>query len=136
MKAGELGCLLDTCGREDNAAFAQGFVRMGFEKFFVSGTWQLWASTDGEDNGRQESAMIERGTRDNASLLRESLSRRLVVKQHVLKEVGRFGRERMSACRISRPRKSIMIYERQVYDKLEALTESISVSTIVHILYN
>ena len=38
----------------------------------------------------------------------------------------------MCACRISRPRKSIVFYVREMYDKLEALTEPISVSRTVH----
>ena len=35
---------------------------LGLNILCVSGTWQLYASTDGGDNGRRECAIIERET--------------------------------------------------------------------------
>ena len=48
VEAGELECLLYSYGGEDNAGFSTRLCQAWFGIFFVSGTWQLYASINRE----------------------------------------------------------------------------------------
>ena len=48
VEAGGLGCLLYFYGWEDNAGYSTRLCQAWFGIFFVSGTWQLYASINRE----------------------------------------------------------------------------------------
>ena len=74
--------------------------------------------------------MIERETK--LLCWREFCSRTLASTLRVLEEVGRFGGERMGACRVSRPMRLATIDAMGMCNSLEVVMETISFSRGVH----